>query len=147
MNKFMQIALEEAIKSAKNNDVPVGAVIVKDNKIIARGHNQKERKKCATKHAEIVAIEKACRKLKSWHLDNCTLYVTLEPCMMCCGAIIQSRISKVVYATTNEKFGYVESVEKLLQNKRNNHYVEIEKNIGKTEASILLKQFFEEKRK
>ncbi len=146
MDKYMKIALEEAMKSYKNNDVPVGAVIVKNEKVIARAHNQKEKKKNATRHAEIIVIEKACRKLKTWHLNDCTLYVTLEPCMMCCGAIIQSRIKKVIYATTNDKFGYIESVGKLLQNKKNNHYVKLEKGIGEQQSINLLKQFFKEKR-
>ena len=146
MDKYMKIALEEAMKSYKNNDVPVGAVIVKNEKVIARAHNQKEKKKNATRHAEIIVIEKACRKLKTWHLNDCTLYVTLEPCMMCCGAIIQSRIKKVIYATTNGKFGYIESVGKLLQNKKNNHYVKLEKGIGEQQSISLLKQFFKEKR-
>ncbi len=146
MDKYMKIALEEAMKSYKNNDVPVGAVIVKNEKVIARAHNQKEKKKNATRHAEIIVIEKACRKLKTWHLNDCTLYVTLEPCMMCCGAIIQSRIKKVIYATTNDKFGYIESVGKLLQNKKNNHYVKLEKGIGEQQSISLLKQFFKEKR-
>lgn len=147
MKKYMKIALIEAQKSFNKNDVPVGAVIIKNNKIISKGRNKKQLKKQATKHAEIIAIEKACRKLKTWHLDDCTLYITLEPCMMCCGAIIQSRIKKVVYATPNSKFGYVESIDKLLQNKKNNHYVEIEKGICEEEASTLLKRFFVEKRK
>lgn len=146
MDKYMKISLEEAMKSYKNNDVPVGAVIVKNEKVIARAHNQKEKKKNATRHAEIIVIEKACRKLKTWHLNDCTLYVTLEPCMMCCGAIIQSRIKKVIYATTNDKFGYIESVGKLLQNKKNNHYVKLEKGIGEQQSISLLKQFFKEKR-
>lgn len=146
MDKYMKIALEEAMKSYKNNDVPVGAVIVKNEKVIARAHNQKEKKKNTTRHAEIIVIEKACRKLKTWHLNDCTLYVTLEPCMMCCGAIIQSRIKKVIYATTNDKFGYIESVGKLLQNKKNNHYVKLEKGIGEQQSISLLKQFFKEKR-
>ena len=146
MDKYMKIALEEAMKSYKNNDVPVGAVIVKNEKVIARAHNQKEKEKNATRHAEIIVIEKACRKLKTWHLNDCTLYVTLEPCMMCCGAIIQSRIKKVIYATTNDKFGYIESVGKLLQNKKNNHYVKLEKGIGEQQSISLLKQFFKEKR-
>ena len=146
MDKYMKIALEEAMKSYKNNDVPVGAVIVKNEKVIARAHNQKEKKKNATRHAEIIVIEKACRKLKTWHLNDCTLYVTLEPCMMCCGAIIQSRIKKVIYATTNDKFGYIESVGKLVQKKKKNHYVKLEKGIGEQQSISLLKQFFKEKR-
>lgn len=147
MKKFMLAALEEAKKSLITKDVPVGAVIVKNGKIVAKGHNQKEWKKNAIKHAEIIAIEKACRRLKTWRLNKCTLYTTLEPCMMCCGAIIQSRIEKVVYATINPKFGYVESVEKFLSNDKNNHHVITERGICEEEATNLLKNFFEEKRK
>ena len=120
----MKLALKEAEKSLSFDDVPVGALIVKNDKIISKAHNQKEKKQIATKHAEIIAIERACRKLNTWHLDDCTLYVTIEPCLMCSGAMIQSRIDRVVYATKNEKFGYIESVEKIFENK-NNHNVKI----------------------
>lgn len=142
----MKIALKEAIKSYKREDVPVGAIIVKDGKIIAKAHNQKENKGIATKHAEIIAIEKACKKLKTWHLDNCELYVTLEPCLMCAGAIIQSRISKLIYATSNEKFGFIESIDHVLENEKNNHKVKIIKGICQVESQTLLKEFFKNKR-
>lgn len=142
---FMSIALKEAEKAKIKQDVPVGAVIVYNNKIIAKGYNQKENKNDATLHAEMVAIKKACKKLKSWYLNECTLYVTLEPCMMCTGAIIQSRIQRVVYATENPKFGYIESLEKIEQQK-NNHIPKIGKKIYQNESIILLKQFFANKR-
>lgn len=145
--KYMNLALKEAKKAYKNDDVPVGAIIVKDNKVISKAHNQKEKKKNATRHAEIIAIEKACKKLKTWHLDNCILYVTLEPCLMCAGAIIQSRIKKIVYATSSEKFGYIESIDNILLNKKNNHIVEIEKGICCSDSQKLLKDFFKQKRK
>ena len=93
---YMQKAYHEALKALKIDEVPVGAVIVRDGKIIARGHNQRESKNMATAHAETIAIQKACRKLNSWRLDDCTLYTTLEPCLMCTGVIIQSRIQRVV---------------------------------------------------
>ena len=143
--KYMKLALKEARKSLKSDDVPIGAIIVKNNKVIAKAHNIKEKTKIATKHAEIVTIEKACKKIKNWYLNGCTLYVTVEPCLMCCGAIIQSRISKIVYATKNEKFGYVESIEKIFENK-NNHFVNIEKGICEIESQNLMKQFFQDKR-
>ena len=127
--------------------MPVGAVIIKDKKVISKAHNQKEKKKNATKHAEIIAIEKACRKLKTWHLDNCILYVTLEPCLMCAGALIQSRIKKVVYSTKSEKFGYVESIDNLFLKNKNNHLVEIENGLCAKESQKLLKDFFKQKRK
>ena len=143
---YMKEALKEAKKSFRKGDVPVGAVIVKNNKIIARGHNMKEQKKIATKHAEIIAIEKACKKMKTWYLEDCTLYVTLEPCLMCAGAIIQSRIPKLVYATTSEKFGFVESIDHALSNKKNNHNVIIEHGVCEIESQQLLKKFFKNKR-
>lgn len=144
--KYMLEALKEAKKSFVKGDVPVGAVIVKDNKIISRAHNEKEIQKIATKHAEILAIEKACKKLKSWHLEECELYITLEPCLMCAGAIIQSRISKIIYATSNEKFGFAGSIENVLNNKKNNHKVKIINGVLEQESQKLLKNFFKTKR-
>lgn len=146
MNEYMGLALEEAKKSLKKGDVPVGAIIVKNDKIIARAHNQKEKHKIATYHAEIIAIEKACKKLKSWHLDDCELYVTLEPCLMCAGAILQSRISRLIYATANQKFGYVSSIDSIL-NQKNNHKVEIVSEIKSEESQKMLIDFFKNKRK
>lgn len=145
-NFFMKVALKEAKKSLKYDDVPIGAIIVKNNKILSKAHNMKEKTKIATKHAEILAIEKACKKEKTWYLNDCTLYVTVEPCLMCCGAIIQSRISRVVYATENKKFGYVESIDKIFQNCKNNHCVKITKSIYKNEAKELMQNFFQSKR-
>lgn len=144
--KYMLEALKEAKKSFVKGDVPVGAVIVKNNKIISRAHNEKEIQKIATKHAEILAIEKACKKLKSWHLEECELYITLEPCLMCAGAIIQSRISKIIYATSNEKFGFAGSIENVLNNKKNNHKVKIINGVLEQESQKLLKNFFKSKR-
>ena len=143
---YMKVALEEAKKSLKYDDVPIGAVIVKNNQIISKAHNLKEKKQIATNHAEVLAIEKACKKLKTWYLNECVLYVTVEPCLMCCGAIIQSRIKKVVYATKNEKFGYVESVNEIFQSKKNNHNVIIEKGPFEKESKELIVNFFKQKR-
>lgn len=106
MKIYMNEAINEAKKAYKKNEVPVGAVIVKNNKIIAKAHNMKENKNIASYHAEILAINKACKKNKNWRLNDCTLYVTMEPCIMCCGAIIQSRIKKVVYGVKNENYGF-----------------------------------------
>ena len=106
-------ALKEAELAYKNGDVPVGAVLVYDNKIIAKNHNRKEVNKNAIDHAEILVIKEACEYFKNWHLEECTLYITLEPCLMCAGAIIQSRIKRIVYATSSPKFGYIESLNKL----------------------------------
>ena len=143
---YMELALKEAKKSLKYDDVPIGAIIVKNDKIISKAHNMKEKTKIATKHAELVAIEKACKKMKTWYLTDCTLYVTVEPCLMCCGAIIQSRIKQIVYATKNEKFGYIESVENILQKNKNNHYVGVKKGIYENEAKKIMKDFFRKKR-
>ena len=102
MNKFMNEAYKEAMKAYKEDEVPVGCVIVKDNKIIARAHNLKEKKKNPMSHAEIECINKACKKLNDWYLKDCELYVTLEPCMMCIGAIIESRIKNIYYGTIRQ---------------------------------------------
>ena len=111
MNEYyMKIALKQARKALKYNEVPVGAIIVKDNKIISQAYNKREKTHDVTKHAEIIAISKACRKLKNWRLEGCTIYITMEPCMMCCGAIEQSRISKVVYGAANENFGNIKNI-------------------------------------
>ena len=145
MEEYMKLAIKEAKKAFKTGDVPVGAIIVKNNKVIAKAHNMKEKKKNAIKHAEIIAIEKACKKLKNWHLNECELYVTLEPCMMCCGAIIQSRIKKIYYSIESTKFGYIESLDNIFE-KNNNHFPEIEKGLCAEESRKILKEFFELKR-
>lgn len=145
-SEYMKIALIEAKKSYKKGEVPVGAVIVKNGNIIAKAHNEKETKNISIYHAEILAIKKACKKLKTWRLDGCELYVTLEPCLMCAGAILQSRISKLYYATENEKFGYISSIDSIL-NQKNNHKVEINIGIYQKESQKLLIDFFKNKRK
>ena len=144
--KYMMEAIKEAKKSLLSDDVPVGAVIVLDNKIIARGHNMKEKYNDPTKHAEIVAIKRATRKLNDWYLKDCIMYVTMEPCLMCAGALIQSHIKKVVYGAKNDRFGYVDSIEKILNNKKNNHIVKVEGNILASESKKLLQEFFKGKR-
>lgn len=145
-DKYMKIALNEAYKAYKKGDIPVGAVIVKNDKIISKAYNKKEKDNNAIKHAEVIAIEKACKRLKTWRLDNCVLYTTLEPCLMCCGAIIQARIRTLVYGATNTKFGYVESIGNVLSNSKNNHKVNIVSGIKKNESSKLLISFFKCKR-
>lgn len=144
---FMKQALKEAEKAYKKLEVPVGAVIVKDGKIIARGYNQKETKKDTTKHAEIIAIQKASKKLGSWRLIDCEMYVTLEPCSMCAGAIINSRIKKIYIGTMDQKTGAVGSVLNLLEDYKFNHKVEIESGIMQKECEKILKDFFKELRK
>ena len=145
--KFMKEALKEAKKAYKKLEIPVGAVIVKDGKIIARGHNLKETKEDTTKHAEIIAIQKASKKLSEWRLIDCEMYVTLEPCAMCAGAIINSKIKKVYIGTMDEKTGAVGSVLNLFEDFTFNHKVEVEKGILQEECKNMLKQFFKELRK
>lgn len=144
--KFMKEALKEAQKSYKKEEIPVGAIIVKDGKIIAKGHNLKETKTDPTKHAEIIAIQKACKKLQTWRLTGCTMYVTLEPCSMCAGSLIQARIDKVVIGTMDEKTGACGSVLNLLADYKFNHIVQIETGIMQEECKTILQQFFKELR-
>ena len=144
---YMKQAIKEAEKAYKKLEVPVGAIIVKDGKIIARAYNQKESKTDTTKHAEILAIQKASKKLKSWRLIDCEMYVTLEPCTMCAGAIIHSRIKKVYIGAMDEKTGAVGSVLNLFEDYKFNHKPEVEKGILKEDCESLLKQFFKELRK
>ena len=144
--EFMQVALKEAKKAYKKLEIPVGAVIVKNGEIIAKAHNIKEEKKDTTKHAEIIAIQKASKKLESWRLNDCELYVTLEPCPMCAGAIIQSRIKKVYIGTLDEKTGACGSVLNLFKDYKFNHNVEVEYEILKNECEEILKKFFKELR-
>lgn len=135
--------MNEVIKLAKIaydlDEVPVGCVIVKDNNIISSSYNRKEIDGIATSHAEILAINDACKKLRTWHLDNCTLYTTIEPCMMCTGAIIQSRIGRVVYGAGNDSFGYLSKI--------NNNKIVVSDGILKDECLILLSNFFKDKRR
>lgn len=145
--KFMKEALKEAKKAYDKLEVPVGTVIVKDGKIIARGHNLKETKFDTTNHAEIIAIQKASKKLKSWRLLDCEMYVTLEPCSMCAGAIINSRIKKVYIGANDEKTGAVGSVLNLFEDYKFNHKVEFEKGILKEDCENILKDFFKNLRK
>ena len=144
MKEYMDLAIKEAKKAFKKNEVPVGAIIVKNGKIISKSHNLKEKTQNVLKHAEIIAIERACKKLKTWHLDECEIYVTLEPCMMCCGAIEQSRIKKIYYATPSPLFGQIENNKKVFEN---NKKIEIQNNFYGDESLELLKNFFKEKRK
>ena len=140
--KYMALALKEAEKAFKKNEVPVGCVIVKDDKVIARAHNLRQTKKSVLGHAEILAIEKASKKLNSWILEDCTIYVTLEPCPMCAGTILQSRIKKLVFAAQEPKFGACGSVINLFE-KKFNHEVEVIPNVLQVESSKLLKNFFQ----
>jgi tRNA(adenine34) deaminase len=139
--EFMKLAIKEAQRAAEAGEIPVGAIIVRENVIISKGFNKKEKKKNPIMHAEIIAIQNACRKLESWRLSDCLLFVTMEPCLMCVGAIIESRIQKVVCGIKNDK--YHSLVEKAL--KENN--ISIEYGIMERESLELMKSFFIKERK
>ncbi|MFR5683457.1 MAG: tRNA adenosine(34) deaminase TadA [Clostridia bacterium] len=145
--RFMKEALKEAKKAYEKEEIPVGAVIVKDNKIIARAHNLKELKKDTTNHAEILAIQKASKKLNAWRLNDCDMYVTLEPCPMCMGALIQARIRKLYIGTMDQKTGACGSVLNLAKDYEFNHKIETENEVLKEECEKLLKDFFKSLRK
>ncbi len=139
MNNFMDLALKQALKAYKKQEVPIGAIVVKNGKIISKAYNKKENKQITTKHAEIIAIERACKKLKTWHLDGCEIYTTMEPCLMCYGAIEQSRISKIYYGLKNMNFGFkskynIETKLQICECKISNEYIDY------------IKSFFKEKR-
>lgn len=143
--RFMKLAIKEAYKAKAKDEVPIGAVIVKDGVVIARGYNLRESKQNSLKHAEIIAIDKACKKLGNFRLEDCDLYVTVEPCLMCAGAIVQSRIRKVFFGTCDEKYGAVTSVANAFEIKAN-HKVEFEQGICKEECEKLMKDFFKDLR-
>lgn len=145
-NFFMKEAYKEAIKAYDINEVPIGCVIVYNNNIIARGYNKRNSEKNSLKHAEIIAIDKACNVLGDWRLEGCTLFVTVEPCPMCAGAILQSRIDTVVFGTKNNKAGCCGSILNLLDNKNFNHTVKIIDGILLEDCSILMKKFFKKLR-
>jgi len=143
---YMKEAIKEAKKAEIKDEVPIGAVIVKEGKIIARAHNTRETKQISTHHAEINCIEKACKKTGFWRLDDCELYVTLEPCPMCAGAIFQSRIKRVIYGAKDPKGGSYGSCFDLNQVKGLNHYPEVKSGVMEDECAELLKNFFRKKR-
>lgn len=143
----MKEALAEAKKAAAAGEVPVGAVIVKDGEIIGRGHNETETAKDPTAHAEMIAIRQAAKNLGGWRLTGCTMYVTTEPCSMCAGAIVWSRISRLFIGTMDPKSGACGSVFNIPQEGRLNHFVEIETGLMQEECSSLMKSFFKELRK
>lgn len=136
---YIKQALKLAEKAAKHDDVPVGAIIVENNKIISKSYNKKEKNHSVVSHAEILAIHKACKKKKTNYLNECTLYVTLEPCMMCTGAILQAHIKRVVYCTKSPKYGYLSKIDQ--------KNIKIDENILNKESTKLLVDFFKLKRK
>lgn len=144
--KFMKKAIAAAFRAAKRDEVPVGAVIVRDGKIIATAGNAKEKNNCAVYHAEIVAIRKACRKLGNWYLDGCEMYVTLEPCPMCAGALINSRLDKLYFGAYDPKAGCAGSLYDLTGDKRFNHTLQTEGGVLADECAALLSSYFRNKR-
>lgn len=146
-DKYMKEAIKQAKKAYEKDEVPIGAVIVKDGKIIARAYNKREIDMKATSHSEILAIEKACKKLNNWRLTGCDLYVTLEPCPMCAGAILNSRIKNVFFGARDEKSGAVESNLNMLDYEFCNHRTNYESGIMEEECSNLIKKFFKKIRK
>lgn len=144
--KYMNKAIAQAMRAYGNGDVPIGCVIVYDDKIIARGFNKRNLKKTTLAHAEILAIEQASRKLGDWRLEDCTMYVTLEPCQMCAGAIVQARIPKVVIGCMNPKAGCAGSIINLLDMKQFNHQVEVTRGVLEEECSAMMSGFFAELR-
>jgi len=144
--KYMKAALKEAQKAYELGEVPIGCVIVFEDKIIGRGYNRRNTDKNTLSHAEITAINKASKRMGDWRLEGCTMYVTLEPCQMCSGAIVQSRMDKVVIGTMNPKAGCAGSILNILNMEEFNHQVEIQKGVMEDECTDLLKRFFKELR-
>ncbi|MEZ3502877.1 MAG: tRNA adenosine(34) deaminase TadA [Lachnospiraceae bacterium] len=144
--RYMKEAIRQAHKAWKLQEVPIGCVIVKDGKIIARGYNRRNTDKNTLAHAELLAIRKASRAVGDWRLEECTMYITLEPCQMCAGAIVQARISRVVIGSRNPKAGCAGSVLNLLQMPRFNHQVELTEGVLEEECSSMLTDFFKELR-
>ncbi len=143
--EFMELAYQEALKCLDKDEVPVGTVIVRNNQVIARGHNLRETTNLATAHAEIIAINEACKKLNSWYLDECSLYVTLEPCIMCSGAIINSRIKRVVFGAFENRWLALTTIYD--SNFPVNHKPEITSGILQDKCSLIIKEYFKNKRK
>ena len=145
--KFMQIAIEQAKKAKELDEVPVGAVIVKDGKIIAKGKNKKNYKNNSLYHAELIALNKAMKKFNDWHLYDCDLYVTLEPCPMCAGACINARLGRIIFGAYDPKAGCCGSIYNLPEDKRFNHRPEIIGGIKEKECAEILSNYFKDKRK
>lgn len=145
--KFMREALREAEKARQQDEVPVGAVLVCENKIVARAYNRKNTKKDAILHAEIIALQKAMSKLKDWHLNHCTLYVTLEPCPMCAGAIINARVGRVVFGASDPKAGCFGSLYDFAEDNKFNHRPQVYSGVLERECGAILTDYFKGKRK
>lgn len=146
MNKYMRVAIKQAQKARDLDEVPIGAVIVLDGKIIAKAHNLMEKTQLATAHAEVLAINKACKKLKSWRLDGAEMYVTIEPCAMCAGAIVNSRIKKVYFGAYERKSGCAESKFSVLSDSGLNHVTQFVGGVEEDTCADLIKSYFKAKR-
>lgn len=144
---YMREAIKQAKRASRLGEVPIGCVIVYQDRIIGRGYNKRNTKKTTLAHAELVAIEKASKEMGDWRLEDCIMYVTLEPCQMCSGAIVQARIKKVVVGTMNPKAGCAGSILNLLQMKEFNHQVELETGVLEKECTDVLQLFFKDLRK
>ena len=144
--RYMYAALQEAQKAFDEDEVPIGAVVVHKNRIIGRGYNQVEKLKDATAHAEMIAITSASNNLQNWRLNECVIYVTLEPCIMCTGALLASRINELFYAASDIKFGACGSIHNLAENSKTNHTIKVYSGVLAKESEELLKTFFNKKR-
>ena len=141
----MKEAIKQAINAKKNGEVPIGAVVVYNNKVLSKAYNSREKNNIATSHAEILAIERACKKLRTWRLDNCEIYVTLEPCLMCLGAILNSRIKKLIFGAYDNKTDLKQFY--LSKNNSLNHNLEVVGGVCETECKRIIEDFFKKVRK
>lgn len=145
-NYYMQLALQQAQIAANKQEIPIGAVLVKDKKVIAQAHNMRETWQDGTAHAEIIVVKQACKLLNTWRLTGCTLYVTVEPCPMCAGALIMSRLDRLVYGCADSKAGACESLFNIVNNPNLNHRLKVTAGICETECRKIIKDFFLAKR-
>lgn len=144
--QYMRLALLEADLAAADDEVPIGAVVIKDGQVIGRGHNMRETWRDPTAHAEMIAIREAAQTLSAWRLTGCTLYVTIEPCPMCAGALLLSRIKRLVYGAPDPKAGVVDTLYRLLDDERFNHRVEVTAGVLQNECAAVIQAFFKRKR-
>lgn len=145
-NDYMGLALDEARKAYDIGEVPIGAVLVIDHEVVAKGHNMRETWHDATAHAEVIVIREACQKLGRWRLSGATLYVTIEPCPMCAGALVMSRVDRVVYGSADYKAGAVESIFNVVQNRALNHSLAVTAGVRAEECAGIMKEFFRQRR-
>ena len=143
---YMELALEEAKKAAALGEIPIGAILVQGEEVIARAHNMRETWQDATAHAEVIVIQEACKKLKRWRLTGCTLYVTVEPCPMCSGAIVNGRVERVVYGCPDIKAGGAESIFNIITNPNLNHVAQVTSGVREEECAQIMKEFFKKRR-